>query len=154
MSACFMSAMDTHGKALVEKSWLAFDLVPCIVDSMWRLKDGIARLKLQVPRDADTGAGSTARCRLVMFELGCEFDKKVVRCQPRPPSGADRVAATRAMFEEWHALLRADKINQIEAMRAGTLTLPPLPLEWGPPPTTLARMPCAAWVHVPQRVEG
>ena len=154
MEACFKSANESHGEALVEKSWLAFDLGPGIVDSIWRLQKGIAKWKLQVPLQPQTGAGSSARCRLVMFELGCEFDQMVVRCSPRPPSGSDRRAATRSMFREWLGLLRADKINQLEALKAGTLTLPQLPLEWGPAPDTLSRMPCAAWLHVPQRVEG
>ena len=150
---CLYSTSKNHAKALRDKAWLAFDFGPGIEHCLWRLQKGVAEWRLQVPLKPDTGAGSQARCRIACFEIGSNFDKQVLRCSPRPPSGVDRDEAVTTMLDAWMGLLRADKINQIEAVKAGRLTLPKLPLPWGQV-GCLDRMPCVIWVHIPQRVEG
>ena len=57
------------------------------------------------------------------------------------------------MFLAWRALLRADKTRQREDLLVEALRLPTLPDERGAV-ESLECAPCAAWMHVPQRVCG
>ena len=153
LRACFASVVDSHSGALREKGWFAFDLTPIVRDSLWQLKNGRASDKLTVELAlAGAGNGSKARCRLVSFEFGCAFDERVARYSPRPLAGRDREQAGEALLLKWRALLLADKVHHFEELKVGALRLPALPAAWGSV-GSLERMPCVAWIHIPQVVE-
>ena len=120
-------------------------------DMMWKVVHGRAGQRFIVNtsglRNKNGGPGF---CSLAMFELGRDFDKKVCRVTLRPPGGQDRTEATLEFFEAWMDIWEAEKVRQFELLKGAGAMLPQLPLEWGEVDSP-QKMPCVAWIHVPQQ---
>ena len=109
---------------------------------IWLLKAGVGDKAFVAPRGL--------KLRVGMFEVGLDFDVRVLRFGLRPPKGRDKEQVSQVSVKAWRDLSLASKITQLHSFRGGALVMPPLPRDWGAV-QSLEGMPCVVWVLVPRQ---